>query len=237
MSDEQSAEAEVREKLVHLQQLKERLDAFDAEISRLVPQAEAMLASLRLGVPISLKMEETEDGWVSYLTFEKVGKAWRLCILSGVEDGNNDWDSKPLSDVQRDRRAEVFEQFLPDILNTAVREMETRVGRRAKAIASTKNLVETVAKIVGPTESALGVFRKEGEAPHPAMGDVITENPLFKAASSFTAVGAASVAAKAQKEGRHKDAVSLMDVAKSLAEGAGKPSPTPSVTAPKKGKA
>src|ERR1017187_7125158 len=101
MSEVQPAEAEVREKLVHLQQLKERLDEFDAEISRLVPQAEAMLASLRLGVPISLKMDEDEDGWVSYLRFEKVGKAWRLCVLTGIEDGNNEWDTKPLSDVQR----------------------------------------------------------------------------------------------------------------------------------------
>jgi hypothetical protein len=237
MSEVQPAEAEVREKLVHLQQLKERLDEFDAEISRLVPQAEAMLASLRLGVPISLKMDEDEDGWVSYLTFEKVGKAWRLCILTGIEDGNNEWDTKPLSDVQRDRRAEVFERFLPDILSTAVVEMETRVGRRAKAIASTKNLVETVARIVAPTEPALGVFRKEGEAPHPAMGDAITKNPLFKAVSSIAAVGAASMATKAQKEGRHKDAASFMDAAKNFAEQAGAPFPTSSAPASQKGKA
>jgi hypothetical protein len=234
MSDKQSADAEVREKLVHLQQLKERLDEFDAEISRLVPQAEAMLASLRLGVPISLKMEENEDGWVSYLTFQKVGKSWRLCIVTGLGDGNNEWESKPLSDVQRDRRAEVFEQFLPDILSTAVGEMETRVGRRAKAIASTRNLVETVARIVGPTEAVRDI--KEGEASRAAMGDLITKNPLFKAASSIAAVGAASMAAKAQQEGRHNDAVNLMDAARNLVEKGRTPFPSSAAPAPKKGK-
>src|ERR1043165_9202482 len=114
---EKSAEAVVRDRLVKPQHLKERLDAFDAEIGKLVPRAEAMLDSLRLGVPIALKMEESEEGWVSYLEFTKIGKNWRLALVEGVQDGNNEWDVTPLSDVARDRRAEVFEQFLPGILD------------------------------------------------------------------------------------------------------------------------
>jgi hypothetical protein len=201
-----SAEAEVREKLVRLQQLKTKLDESDAQISQMyLPAVETTLSSLRLGVPISLKIREEANGVFRYLRFEKVAKVWRLCVVEELQDGDiHRSESTPLSDVPRDDRAEIFELFLPGILDAALRSMEGRVERRQKSIGAAKTLVETVGKITGenaasdsgtgaPIPTAQVVIKVPQEKV--VVDDGFLNNPLFKA---VLAVGEAVTKANVQ---------------------------------------
>ena len=136
---------DVYEQLAELGRLKTQLDKADAVISDVIPAAESALDSLQLGVPISMKIADGE-GWDEYLAFSKIGKKWRLCIERGPDDGGepDDWTVTPLSDVARDRRADVLEYHLPKILEAAVREVKTKFDQRTRAIASTIKLVRQV---------------------------------------------------------------------------------------------
>jgi hypothetical protein len=154
MADAESAEAEVRETLGRLKTLKGRLDAVDAEISQLVPRVEAMLDSLRLGVPLQVEMEARPNGEPTYLSFTKVGKQWRLCKEWSVDDDGLAWETQPLSDLPRDDRAWIFGEYLPGILDVAVGDVELRIRRREETIRSTKQMVDLVAKVLGEDELA-----------------------------------------------------------------------------------
>jgi hypothetical protein len=194
------ATEDVSTKLARLQSLKATLDASDAEISKLVPQVEAVLDSLRLGVPISVTIDET-GGWPTYLTFEKVGKQWRLCIENFIDvEGNT--KTEPLSDVARDKRAEVMEQFLPLILDTAVSEIEKRLVSRAKAIATARDLVEKVQK------SQPAVAKPKAETSAVPL--------LFQAAAVATGLAAAVVAKSEVDQGRPDNAKTAVEGAKRL---------------------
>jgi hypothetical protein len=148
MADEGSDEADVREQLTVLGALKAQLDDCDAQLTGLVPTVEAMLDSLHIGVPVSLQIGAGED-WTTYLSFTKVGKRWRFCVETGPDNGDaGDWTVTPLSDVARDKRAEIFQNFIPGILDAAAKEVKKRIEQRRLAIKSTQSLVQKVGNVL-----------------------------------------------------------------------------------------
>ncbi len=162
-------EAEIRDKLARLQELKGELDAFDAQLGDLIPKVETMLGSLRLGIPISLEIGVDQYDNRQYLSFTKVGKQWRLCE-EWVGELTESSETTPISDLPRNERANICRWHLPKILDQAVETMEKGIKQRRIAIESTKHLVDTVGKIVSSNEPAAGVFRSEPANTRQAVG-------------------------------------------------------------------
>lgn len=177
MAEDGSAVGGTAGKFALLSELKGELDGCDAELGEMVEPVEAAFEALHLGVPITLTIEDGID-WTTYLTFTKVGKRWRLCVETGPNDGDaDDWTLIPLSDAPRDRRAEVFEKFLPRFLDAAIDQVKFRIGERRRIIASSKTLVQELSNVLAEQTRVPGTHRYAGSSaedatadPHPALG-------------------------------------------------------------------
>jgi len=154
MSKVKSAESEVRHKVTRIRALKSRLEAVDAEIGALIPRVEAMLDALRLGSPIRIEMEEGPNGHPTYLAFNKVSKQWRLCVERTTDDLGSELETRPLSEVGRDERAYIFDEYLQTILDHAVEEVERRIKLREGTIRSTAEMVGAVEKVLKTEQDA-----------------------------------------------------------------------------------
>ena len=148
MSAVKSSEVAVRQKLTRIKALKTRFDAVDAEIGTLIPRIEAMLDSLRLGVPIRIEMEEGPNHHPTYLAFTKVAKQSRLCVERTTDDLGSELETRPLSDVGRDERAHVFDDYLQRFLDHAFEEVEQRVKHREGTVRFTMEMVAAVEKVL-----------------------------------------------------------------------------------------
>jgi hypothetical protein len=170
VSEGKSAEADVRQKLTRIKALKTRLDSVDAEIGTLLPRVEAMLDSLRLGVPIRVEIGEGPNGHPIYLAFTKVGKDWRLCVEQTTDAFGTELETRPLSELGRDERAIIFDEYLHDVLDHAVEEVERRIKRREGTLRSVAEMVEAV-------EKALRSEQRASAAPPTAKKEELTLIP------------------------------------------------------------
>jgi hypothetical protein len=139
-------ELEVERKLEALLERKARLDAVDVHISKRVPDLEEVLDGLRLGVPLNIKIESTDDGWETWLSFEKFNGRWRLLISQGLNDGDpTTWKEMPLADASREIRATVFDAFVPRLLDLALVQMDEKLEARERAVQSSDVLISRMA--------------------------------------------------------------------------------------------
>jgi len=161
VSEGKTVEAEVRQKLTRIKALKSRLDSVDAEIGALLPRVEAMLDSLRLGVPLRVEMGEGPNGHPTYLAFTKVATQWRLCVERTTDEFGTELETRPVSEVGRDERAVIFDEFLHDVLDHAVEEVERRVRRREGTIRSMAEMVEAVEKALKSEQRPPAVVTKK----------------------------------------------------------------------------
>jgi len=136
--------------LADLRASADELATLDDSLTGTIPEIEDALRGLRLGVPITIKIE-SGDHWGKYLTFEKHGQTWRLVIEEGPDDGDpEDWTTTPLANAPRDERAMVFEFHLDKLLLTAADQIKSKVERRRRTLDGTKAVIETVKKAAAP---------------------------------------------------------------------------------------
>lgn len=212
MAEEKSAAAEIREKLAKLRELRDTLDSADAVLGGLVPSVEKMFASLHLGVPISIEMEEG-NGWTEWVSFEKVNKSYRLCVKTTSHDGPEE-EVTPVSDLPRDTRAAIMDHYVPRLLDAAIEQMGNRIQRRRQTIESTTELIKTVdefligdqhttvkgATVVVPYGQDLPPVTPRGEIPGPPavpakqrVGYDLAGHPLYRAVMLPDGAGSAKI--------------------------------------------
>jgi hypothetical protein len=122
------------------------LDSLDDDVSKRIPLVEAALSSLKLGVPVSLTLEEQDQGsgvtWSRVLCFRKHGKQWRLVVEAGLDTGDeSDWSETLLADSSREVRANAIAR-LPEFIGEAVAEVTRKTAARREAIAEVDKVLE-----------------------------------------------------------------------------------------------
>jgi hypothetical protein len=137
----------LRQKLEELERAKTVLDSLDDEVSKRIPLVEAALSSLKLGVPVSLTLEEHPDQgsgliWSRVLRFHKHGKYWRLVVEAGLDTGDeSDWSETLLADSSREVRVEAIAR-LPEFIDAAIMEVTQKTVARRGAVADVDKVLE-----------------------------------------------------------------------------------------------
>jgi hypothetical protein len=142
--------SELEAALANLRASADELNKLDDELTAMIPEIEDALRGLRLGVRISVQIEEGEQ-WSKYLAFDKHGQTWRLLIEGGPDDGEPEqWTTTALANVPRDERADVFEGHLDKLLLSAAGQIKTKAERRRRALEGTRTVIATVKKAAAP---------------------------------------------------------------------------------------
>jgi len=114
-------------------------------INPLIERAEKGLSALRLGVSASVPLEDNdEEGWFSFLVFQKEDKDWRLFVETGEAGLAPDlWERKPLKATSRATRLRAL-PLLPaleaKLVETATQQMRGAIETVHAAEAYLANL-------------------------------------------------------------------------------------------------
>jgi len=143
MEDPKSGRGRTPAALAELKRLKLALDGADDGLGGMVPDVEATLATLQLGVPIEVVIARSEDNsWVRLLRFEKRNKAWRLVIVES-EEGNDDDTVTMLCDASREDRVRALD-YLPELLYGAASQLRAKIAERERVMQQTGEVIKDI---------------------------------------------------------------------------------------------
>ncbi len=139
------SKGDLRSTLAELKSAKLEVDEVDDELSKRIALAEKALAKLKLGVRISVELA-AKGNWAQFLAFDKYGNRWRLVIEEGPDDGGepDDWQCTPLSDTNREMRAQAFER-LPELLEAGIQQIRNYAKQRRELLAQADALLAVLA--------------------------------------------------------------------------------------------
>jgi hypothetical protein len=140
--------AQLRQSIRHLRKAKVELDELDDRFSALIPEVEALLASLKLGVSIFVWLEQNDGtDWEERIEFRRHGKDWRLWLVGFHPSG--DESARLLTDTDRSTRLQAFEK-LPELLTNAAKQVDEMIAERQR--------------LVGAVGAVMGVLKEEVES-------------------------------------------------------------------------
>jgi hypothetical protein len=138
--------------LADLRAAADELDQLDDQLTALIPEVEAALRDLRLGVRISVDIPTAGDH-ERCLAFDRHGQGWRLVIDEGPPDEPDLWTTTALASAPRDERALVFEHYLEELVVSAAKQIKDKAEDRRRTLSGTKDIVATL-KQAAPARKA-----------------------------------------------------------------------------------
>ncbi len=122
----------MREGLQQAKAARTQLDNLDDSVSSVIKKVEAALAQLSLGFVISFAQEVGNGAWEG-LEYRKWNGKWRLVYYTGFPD-QGDEDYTLLLDCDRDTRAQMLREALPQLILNVGKALSDRIGERQAAI-------------------------------------------------------------------------------------------------------
>lgn len=127
---------------------KQKLDALDDSISKIIKSNEEALESLGLGFKISAEMD-CYDGGTLLLEFRKWSGKWRLVYLD-QEYPTEFPEAKPLSDWDRDTRRQVLTHLMPRLILNVNESLQERIVESERAINTGEEVLKVINDVLVP---------------------------------------------------------------------------------------
>jgi hypothetical protein len=135
----------IAKKTDRLKQQKLVLDALDGNIQKAVAKVEETLDGLRLGVPIRVLVEK-EDDLEQYLVFHryKGSRVWRLVVQTCGDLDPDPLSERLLAEVGREERGNIFQHYIPNLIDAAVKQFDDKIAARQAALAKVDAMLEAI---------------------------------------------------------------------------------------------
>ncbi len=136
----------MRQALQEAVSTKEKLNSLDDSVSATIKSIEKALTNLKLGFRISAKQSINESDSMEYLEFQKWGNEWRL-THSAVHAIFSEFSEKALSDCNRDTRARMLRELLPQLVLNVSKSLQDRIAEREQAITTGEEIKELISNL------------------------------------------------------------------------------------------
>lgn len=146
MTQSKATIEQMREVLLSAVSTQERLNRLDDSVSATIKSIENALTSLKLRFRITTKQAISEAGETEFLEFQKWGNQWRLTHAT-VHTSFSEYSEKALSDCDRDTRARVLRDLLPQLVLNVGKSLQDRIIEREEAIKTGKEINELITNV------------------------------------------------------------------------------------------